>query len=145
LRTDVSQLLDKYAFASTKYILNKLKNFAATNNKKLMVVIFDPYRVTKPLLNREERYDQEIVDFLQAGNFTYFDMNLVHLQDFRNFNLSVGDYFKRYFIGHYNPAGNHFFAYSIKPKIIEWLNPKPFTYKNSEQQMTDFKGYLEGF
>jgi hypothetical protein len=52
--------------------------------------------------------------------------------------------FRRYFIGHYNPAGNHFFAFSIKPKLVEWLNPKPLTYNKSGQQMIDFKGYLEG-
>ena len=50
-------------------------------------------------------------------------MNLVHCEDFKSFNLSVGDYFKRYFIGHYSPAGNHFFAYAIKDKVVDWLDP----------------------
>ena len=27
-------------------------------------------------------------------------------------------------IGHYSPQGNHFFAYSIKDKVVEWLDPK---------------------
>jgi hypothetical protein len=145
LMAAVSQLLDKYAFAATKFILEKIKAFAAANNKKLMVVVFDPYRTTKALLRQQQRYDQEIVDFLKGGNFNYFDMNLVHVQDFKSFNLRIEDYFKRYFIGHYSPAGNHFFAFSIKPKIVEWLNPKPITYREGEKQMIDFKGYLEGF
>jgi hypothetical protein len=146
LRHAVSKLLNKYAFASTKFILNKVKDFAEANNKKLMVVLFDPYEVTKPLLSgKKERYDQEIVDFLKAGSFNYFDMNLVHVEDFKSFKLSVDDYFNRYFIGHYSPAGNHFFAYSMKTKIVELLNPKPTTYQNTEQKMIDFKGYLQGF
>ncbi|HEX8312241.1 MAG TPA: hypothetical protein VF614_13045 [Chthoniobacteraceae bacterium] len=140
----VSQLVDKYAFAATKYLLNKVKAFAAENERKVLIVVFDPYRVTKSLLRQKERYDQEIIDFLRLGEFNYFDMNLVHLDDFKSFNLSIDDYFKRYFIGHYSPAGNHFFAHSIKPKIVEWLNPKPITYKESDKQMTEFKGYLEG-
>ena len=143
IKSAVSQLLDKYAFASTKFILNKVKDFAAANNKKLMVVLFDPIWVTYPLMYGKPRYDQEILDYLNDGKFNYFDMNVVHLQDFKSFNLSVNDYFKRYLIGHYNPSGNHFFAFSIKPKIVDWLNPKPITYQNTEQKMIDFKEYLK--
>ena len=51
LRSSVATLLDKYSFAVTKYILNKARKFTSDNNKKLMVVIFDPYRVTRQLLS----------------------------------------------------------------------------------------------
>ena len=50
---------------------------------------------------------------------------------------------KQYFIGHYNPRGNHFFAYAIKDVVIEWLDPKPVTYQNVDPQTIDFKGYLK--
>ena len=69
-------------------------------------------------------------------------MNLVHVNDSKSFNLSVEDYLKRYFIGHYSPAGNHFFAFSIKDRIVDWLDPKPITYQDTEQKMMDFQGYL---
>ena len=72
-------------------------------------------------------------------------MNLVHVEDFKSFNLSINDYFQRYFIGHYSPAGNHFFAYSIKDRVVEWLNPKPITYKGKTRRMTEFKGYLQNY
>ncbi len=145
MRIWVAQLLDKYSFAATKHILNNVKTFAAAHGKKVMVILFDPYRVTRALLRGEKRYDQEIVDFLEKNNFRFFDMNLVHVADFKQFNLSIDDYFKRYFIGHYSPAGNHFFAYSIKQRIVDWLEPKPLTYRKTDRQMTDFKGYLEGY
>lgn len=32
-------------------------------------------------------------------------------------------------IGQYNPAGNHFFAYSLLPYSIEWLSPKLSAYQ----------------
>jgi hypothetical protein len=54
----------------------------------------------------------------------------------------VEDYMKRYYIGHYSPIGNHFFAYSIKDTIVDWLDPKPITYRSDEQRMIDFEGYL---
>jgi len=145
LRPSVARLLEKYSFEATKYILIKAKEFVSTNDKKLMVIVFDPYGVTRPLLQGGNRYDREIVDFLNGNDIDYIDMNLVHVEDFKSFNLSVDDYFKRYFIGHYNPAGNHFFAYSIKDRIVEWLDPKPITYENTVRRMTEFKGYLQDY
>ena len=72
-------------------------------------------------------------------------MNLVHVEDFKSFKLSINDYFKRYFIGHYSPAGNHFFAYSIKDRIVEWLDPKPITYEGRRRKMIKFKEYLQDY
>ena len=69
-------------------------------------------------------------------------MNLVHAEDYRCFNLSLEDYMARYHIGHYSPTGNHFFAHSIKNPIIEWLSPKPITYRDDENAMTHFRDYL---
>jgi hypothetical protein len=143
LHEKVSVLLDKHAFAATKYILAKSKKFAEGNGKKVMIILFDPYNAMSVLLKGGVRYDQEIVDFLQQNQFNYFDMNEVHVQDYKNFNLSVEDYYKRYFIGHYTPSGNHFFAYSIKDKVVSWLNPKPITYRAEDKNKVDFKGYLD--
>ncbi len=94
------------------------------------------------LLRGQPRYDQQIVDFLEARHYKYFDMNLMHLRDFASFNLSVDDYIKRYFIGHYSPAGNHFFAYALKDTLVQWLEPKPLTYRDDGTRPFDFKGYL---
>jgi hypothetical protein len=35
-------------------------------------------------------------------------------------------------IGHYNPSGNHFFAFALKNSLIEWLDPKPLTYREGD-------------
>ncbi len=143
LKKNITKLRDAYGFAATKYVLQKVKSFAEDNDKQLLVILFDPYRVTKSLIKNGTRYDQEIVDYIEANDFYYFDMNVVHAEDFKSFNLSLDDYFKRYFIGHYSPAGNHFFAFSIKDKIVNWLDPKPITYRGEGQNMDDFDGYLE--
>ncbi len=143
LKGNISQLRDAYGFAATKYILKKSKQFADKNNKNLMIVLFDPYKVTKSLINDGTRYDQGIVDYLVDNNYNYFDMNVVHAEDYKSFNLSVDDYFKRYFIGHYKPAGNHFFAFSMMDKVVQWLNPKPITYRTDGEEIENFDGYLE--
>ena len=141
----VASLLDAYSFAATRTILTNARAFTEKHDKKLMVILLDPYRVTRVMLEGGTRYDQEIVDFLHEEEFTLFDMNLVHCEDFKSFNLSVGDYFKRYFIGHYSPAGNHFFAFAIKDRVVDWLDPKPLPYRDSTQRIIDFKGYLQGY
>jgi hypothetical protein len=92
----------------------------------------------------EQRYDREIVDYLAAEGFNVFDMNEVHRRDYRRSNLPYSDYLKQFFIGHYNPRGNHFFAYSIKGKVVEWLHPKPITYRHADANSVDFRGYLPG-
>jgi len=142
-RPVIDQLLDRYSFAATKVILAKAKVFADRNGKQLLVVLFDPSRVMKPLVEGKPRYDRVIVDFLKENQFRYFDMNLVHVEDFKNFSIPFDQYAKRYFIGHYSPAGNHFFAYSIKDEVVEWLDPKPITYQKLDPQSVDFKGYLQ--
>lgn len=143
-RETVGALLDAYAFAATKNILRQARAFTEKHEKKLMIILLDPYRVTRALLQGGDRYDQEIVDFLNEEQFTVFDMNLVHREDYKSFKPDVGAYFKRYFIGHYSPAGNHFFAYSLKNRVVDWLDPKPVPYRDTNQRIIDFKGYLPG-
>jgi hypothetical protein len=142
LRTSVRQVLDKYSLAATKYILAKAREFAGQHGKELLVVLFDPGRVLPQLVAGQARYDQEIVDFLREGDFTYFDMNVVHAEDFQCFRLTYEQYRRRYFLGHYNPSGNHFFAFAIKDTIINWLEPKPITYQPGDDSLIRFKDYL---
>ena len=140
----VGKLLDAYSFSATKVIMQKAQAFAKANDKELMTILFDPYRVMRPMLEGQPRYDQEVADYLSDNGHRVFDMNLVYNEDYKAFNLSVNDYFNRYFIGHYNPAGNHFFAYSIKDSMVEWLDPKPLPYRDKSNRIIDFRGYLRG-
>jgi hypothetical protein len=138
----IRQLLDQYAFTATRAILEKVRQFTSQRKKKLLVVNFDHSRSMRPLIQGNPRADQTVVDFLRQENFLYFDMNLVHVEDFKNFSIPLDQYLKRYFIGHYSPAGNHFFAYSIKNTVVDWLDPKPVTYQDSNARRAAFDGYL---
>jgi len=142
LRGYVRRVLDTYSLAATKHILAKTREFTNGHGKKLLVVLLDPGRVLPQLIKGQPRYDQEILDFLEENGFAYFDMNVVHVEDYKCFRLSYEQYRKRYFIGHYNPSGNHFFAFAIKETIVNWLDPKPITYRRSEESMVQFKDYL---
>lgn len=142
LEASVEKIKMAYGFAATKLIIQKAWDFCNNKGKELMILLLCP-RATRQLLNGQTRYEQEIVEYLDEKGLRYFDMNLAHLEDYKSFNLSVEDYMKRYYIGHYSPAGNHFFAFSIKNEIVNWLNPKPITYRDDGQRMVDFKGYLQ--
>jgi hypothetical protein len=144
LRSQVGGLLDRYSLRATRLILEKARRFADENGKKLLVVLFDPSRALEAMRQGKRRYDQEIVDYLAAGGYNVFDMNEIHLRDYRRSQMPYGDYMKQYFIGHYNPRGNHFFAYSIKQKVVDWLDPRPITYRQSDPDSVDFRGYLPG-
>ena len=87
-------------------------------------------------------YPARVVDAIRVGTLQLIvdDRILAEYAD-----VIKRDYFRRYFIGHYNPAGNHFFAYSIKDRIVEWLDPKPITYKDPSKRMIDFKDYLQDY
>jgi len=138
----VGELLDRYSLRATQFILEKAREFSMRNEKKLLVVLFDPYRAMAEVLKSGTRYDQEVVDYLVKEKFDCFDMNEVHLRDFKRYSVPFDEYLKLYFIGHYNPRGNHFFAYSIKDRLVRWLDPKPMTYRKANPLSIDFKGYL---
>ena len=46
--------------------------------------------------------------------------------------------------GHYNPRGNHFFAYALKDSLLELLDPKPLPYQGRGPETVDFSAYLPG-
>ena len=142
LKRQAKELLDLYSLAATRFTLAKARDFARQNRKKLLVVLFDPRGAMEQLRNHQPRYDQPIVDYLKNEKIEYFDMNEVQLQDFARYRISFDEYRKLYFIGHYNPRGNHFFAYSIKDKIVSWLDPKPVPYRNRDEESVDFREYL---
>ena len=137
----IENLRHTYAFAGTCYIIERALGFTQHRDKKLMIAVYCP-QVTRQLISTGKRYDQPVVDYLRDNQILHFDMNLVHVEDYKCFNLPLEDYMARYHIGHYSPAGNHFFAHSIKKPIIEWLSPKPITYRDNEDAMTSFPDYL---
>jgi len=145
LRDQSTALLNRYAQRATQYVLGKAQDFAARHGKQLLIVLFDPYFVLPQMRQNFPRDDQETLEYLQRQGMRYFDMNPVHLEDFKRFNLDWNDYMRLYLQGHYNPRGNHFFAYAIKDTIVEWLDPKPITYRNQGAQPLSFTGYLQGY
>ncbi len=130
-----------YGFAASRYIVAAAASFAEAHDKQLLACLLCP-TATEQVLCKQPRYDQGFVTHLRDHGYRVFDMNEVHGSDYAAFNLSVEAYRRRYWIGHYAPAGNHFFAYSLKDTIVDWLEPKPRTYRGEALSSADFAGYL---
>lgn len=128
-RRIANELYTKSAMKVSIYAIKKAKEFCDKKSKKFMVLLTYSAGQIVDIYNGKPRYNQEFIDFLKSENIHFVDFADVHLEDFKSFNVSIEDYLKRYFIGHYNPAGNHFFAYSIKDTVVKWLEPKPPAYR----------------
>ncbi len=72
LRAQAGRLLDRYSLRATRCVLEKAREFADEHGKKLMVVLFDPYRAMAEMRRGGKRYDQEIVDYLVSEKFDFF-------------------------------------------------------------------------
>jgi hypothetical protein len=100
-----------------------------------------------PEYNETDNVDwhpQEFRDHLAAQGIPCVDTLPAHVAEFDTFRLSAKDYVDRYYIGHYNPQGNHFFAYAIKDPIREWLSSPPPAYRAKAERLIRFEGYLPG-
>jgi hypothetical protein len=134
------ELLDRYSLRTSIYVIEKARAFAAEHGKKIMFLLLDPFRSVRTSIESGVRYDQAIVDHLASTGADYFDMTQVHVDDFRSRHAEWPEYLWHHYVdggGHYNPAGNHFFAFSLLPHLLNWLDPKPAPYLGTGASGTD--------
>ena len=116
------------ALLATQRVIELAEEFLAAQGSKLMVVLSHGGSVMAHALAGRTLWDRSFVDYLATRDYPVFDGRDAHLEDFRSFNIGVHEYMKRFFVGHYGPAGNFFFAMALKPALVDWLDPKPTTY-----------------
>ena len=137
---DARRLHLAYGLKSTEYVLDIMRPWLEDRGKKLMVLLSYGGGAVLKFAKDGSRFDQSIVDYLERNNVTYVDHLTMHAEDRRMFGGTDDDYVGRYYIhaagaavfGHYNPTGNHFFAFSIKNDVVDWLDPKPPAYTQQE-------------
>jgi hypothetical protein len=127
---------------ASEHIVRKALAFADSKKKKLLFLVSYRGSDVTNACRHQERLDQPFIDFLDAEAIRYIDSLQKHVDDFRKFNLSPDRYVKRYYNGHYAPAGNHFFAYAIKDDLVNWLSPTPFTYQGGAPSLAQISEIL---
>lgn len=123
-----ADLLLSCGLRASQYVVEQAHAFAATQGKQLLLLLSFSEVEVHAALTRHSRFDQRFVDYLQAQGYRFVDSLQAHIEDFTAFRCSPTAYLQRYYIGHYNPSGNHFFAFAIKDGVVDWLDPKPPAY-----------------
>jgi len=120
---------------ASMFIVDKAQAFCEREDKKLLILlIYEPSRVVEACEGKP-RSDQDFVDFLREKRIRFVDTLAKHIEDFRAFKISPREYIARYYIGHYSPRGNHFFAFAVKDAIVDWLDPKPLAYREGSETL----------
>jgi len=123
-----SQLAQR-ALRATRHVLEQTERFVKESGKRLLVVLSYSRGGILRALQDEPAWDQTLADFLQTRDYPCIDLRDAHRAEFAGFNGSPDEYLNRYYIGHYAPAGNFFFAQALKDAFVDWLDPRPLPYQ----------------
>jgi hypothetical protein len=153
LQTQALDLLNRYAQSATTFVLDRALEFTRSHGKRLMALL--NMTAGSGLIAAESdlarRVDQPTIDHCLKNDVPVFDMNEVHAREWVQLNERLKEpqtystYLKHYLAngsGHYNPQGNHLFAYAAKDAIVDWLDPRPVTYSQPDARDFDFTPYL---
>jgi hypothetical protein len=117
------------ALFATKNIVTWTEQFTQKTGKKMILILsFGSGNIHAALADRP-RFDQTFVDSLKNKSYPVIDMRDAFKSEFQNYKGDIRQFLKKYYIGHHNPAGNFFFAWAIKNRIVNWLNPIPRPYR----------------
>jgi len=117
------------ALYATRNIVTWTEQFAKKNDKELMLILsFGQGNIAKDLQGMP-RFDQSFVDWIRDKPYPVIDMRDFFRADYKQFKVDLNTYLKRYYIGHHNPAGNFFAAWSVKNHLVKWLDPRPIPYR----------------
>lgn len=152
VKASANKVLHRYAVKVGMVVMDRLQEFCQEKGKRLLVLLSYPVGSVWHACNRTKPGDPDNVDWhpqyfkehLKARGIPFVDSLPAHVAEFDTFKLSAKQYVDRYYIGHYTPRGNHFFAYAMKDAIRDWLSPLPPAYQNNGEPLIRFKGYLPG-
>jgi hypothetical protein len=123
------ELHTQAAVFSTIKIVEMAERYARESGKELLVLLSYSRKSVRSYLKGESLFDQRLLDYLRQHNYPFLDLREAHLVEFKTFKLDEDSYLDRYYIGHYGPAGNFFFAMALRSRVVEWLKPSPPTYR----------------
>ena len=79
-------------------------------------------------LENEPLFDQTLLDWLAGRSTTWVDLRDPFREDFARSSLDADTYLEPFYNGHHTPKGNFFFAWGIKDRVVDWMDPKPAPY-----------------
>ncbi len=122
------RLLQACGLRASVYVVERARAFAAAHGKRLLLLLSYLGSDITAAVRGEPRSDAAFVRALAQTGVPVVDSLQQHVADYAAYRCSPGEYADRLFVGHYNPRGNHFFAFAIKDAVVAWLEPKPPAY-----------------
>ncbi len=117
------------ALFATRHVVTWSEEFAQDAGKKLMIMLsFGSGNVAK-FLSGEPRFDQSFVEWLKDKPYPVIDMRDAFAADYRKSKIDVDEYLAPFYNGHHTPRGNFFTAWTLKDSVVQWLDPKPLSYR----------------
>ena len=123
------EILNHKGLFSTNKVIDLVNDYAKAKGKKVLFVLSYGGYVVKQFVDQGRRFDQPMVDHLKQRGLVFVDLLKAHAMDRNDFDVSTDDYLKRYYVGHYNPMGNHFCAFAILAKLVQMLSPAPASHR----------------
>ena len=126
---EVYSLHTEAALFATRFVIEKAEAFTRANGKKLLVILsFGSSNIARAL-EGEPLFDQTFLDWLATKDVPVIDLRDAFREEYATYRGDVQAFLEPYYIGHHTPRGNFFFAWAIKDRIVEWLDPKPLPYR----------------
>ena len=126
----VYQAQTQAALFATRCVIEKASSFCEETGKKLLVLLSFSRRSVREALANEPLFDQTFLEWMSASDYEWFDLRDPFREDFARHKVSIDDYLDPLYIGHHTSRGNFFFAWALKERLVEWLEPKPLPYRN---------------
>jgi len=129
LEREAERMHREAALFSSLNLLERIRDFIDSHQKKILFVLSYSPKSIAQFLETGEGFDRRFIDALDKYNLPYTDLLAAHVDDFKKYRIDIKTYLDQYFIGHYNPRGNHFCALAMKDTLVRLLEPKPLAYR----------------
>ena len=124
-------LWEESAFSATCQIVQQLREELESAGKRFLVLLTYPGETVAEYLETGTRPDGSVVEFLESSGLPFVDGLRLHANDYEDFSVPPARYVERYYAGHYTPLGNAQYAFMIKDRLIDWLEPAPPAYREA--------------
>lgn len=151
VRLTARRVMNAYSVRVGELVVDAAHRFATERGKKLFVLLSHPSGSVWRHCEGKSAEENGSIDWHPAGfqqrlremGVPFVDTVEAHVADYQRFRGTAQEYVDRYYIGHYNPTGNHFYAYAVKDALVEWLSPAPPAYASAgDETLLRFEGYL---
>jgi len=120
------------ALYSSQRIIEWFEDETKARGQKFALILSHSRQIIQNEIMGKPRWDQSLLDYLKTKSYPVIDLRDAHSEDFKNSKLDFRQYVGQFYIGHYAPRGNYFFANALRNPLRKWLQPPPRPYRRRE-------------